>query len=782
MTSFETAAQIHRNTQSDGQAFLPEGVRRVLRQMLFFLGGLLLSAVQLTAGISPFGVCFLAAVPTRYIFAAGTGAAAGYLLTLDSVSALRNVAALISVAVLSRLLCEFERVRRIRLLPSCIAATVILLTGAALLLADGFTLSSAAMLLGESALSFAMTYFFAQALDAVRGLLRSEGLPVQALPGVCVTACLLLSSVSDIAILQISPARIATVVLLLSISRLYCEAGGAIAGLAAAAAFLLDPAVGAGAVGFATAGFAAGICAHTKRGFGVGFALTAMGSVLLFTGADFSAAYLFAEAVIGAILFLCIPKKWRRNACRFIAQRQSKQAGAPGRQAFLKQLSRATTAVEMLSQTVQNASKILDSAVPAQAQTRFARAKEAVCDNCGRYAYCWEQHRRDTLQAFAQMDIPLRESKPLCAENIPAAMQARCIRLTALTESLQRFSMRDAEHSAAQARFRELRQANAERFDGVVDMLEALSAEFAEEFHFDESAASRVCETLGNTYGVAVQNVLCAYTAGDTLRLEMTFPTPTVLPSQADLRETLETVTGRQLELPILQEVSAGTEAIFCERTAFRVEAAAAKIPADREKQSGDSYESFYDGRGGYYVVLSDGMGQGTRAALDSTLAVQMTATLLKAGIDVHSALKMVNASLMLKSDAESLATLDILHIDLYTGEAGFYKAGAAKSLLRRKEKCMEIKRAALPVGILRDVRFGCCTGTLQPGDLVVLASDGVFDYAEQPFKKAVCNLNLHTDCATIAKLLAETVKQKNAAPRSDDITVIALKIRNNAE
>ena len=127
MTSFETAAQIRRNTQSDGQAFLPAGVRRVLRQMLFFLGGLLLSSLQLTAGLSPFGVCFLAAVPTRYIFAAGTGAAAGYLLTLDSVSALRNVAALISVAVLSVLLCEFERVRRIRLVPSCVAATVILL-------------------------------------------------------------------------------------------------------------------------------------------------------------------------------------------------------------------------------------------------------------------------------------------------------------------------------------------------------------------------------------------------------------------------------------------------------------------------------------------------------------------------------------------------------------------------------------------------------------------------------------------------------------------------------
>lgn len=782
LTSFDTAEKLRRDAQTDGQAVLPLGVRRVLWQMLSFLGGLLLSSVQLTAGLSPFGVCFLAAVPTRFIFAAGTGAAAGYLLTLDSVSALRNVAALISVAVLSRLMCEFERVRRIRLLPSCIAATVILLTGAAVLAADGIALSAAALLLGEAALSFAVTYFFAQALDAVRGVLSAQGLPQQALPGFCVTVFLLLSSVSDIAIFGISPARIAAVFLLLVFSKIYCEAGGAIAGLAAAGAFLLDSAVGATAAGFAAAGFAAGIFSHSKRGFGVGFALAAMGAVLLFVGTGSTGVYLFAEAAVGAILFLCIPKKWRQKAARLTAPRQSVQMSAPGKQAFLTQLGRATAAVETLSQTVQKASKILDDTAPAQAQTRFARAKEAVCDTCGRYTYCWEQHRRDTLQAFAQMDVPLRASKPLSAENIPTAMQARCIRLTALAESLQRFSVRDAEHNAAQAKISELRQANAERFDGVVDMLEALSAEFSEELRFDEAAASRVGEALENTYGVAAENVVCAYTAGDTLRLEMTFPQTAALPSEAELRACLETVTGRRLELPLLQTDAAGKQATFCERTLYRVEAAAAKITADREKRSGDSYESFYDGRGGYYVVLSDGMGQGMRAALDSTLAVQMTAALLKAGIDVHSTLKMVNASLMLKSDTESLATLDILHIDLYTGDACFYKAGAAKSLLRRQTKCMEIKRAALPVGILRDVRFGCCTGKLLEGDLVIMASDGAFDYAEQPFKKAVGNVNLQKDCTQIAEQLAKTAKQKTTAPRSDDITVIALKIRNNTE
>lgn len=68
---------------------LPKGVRRTLLHMFLFLCGLLLASVRTGDLLSPFGVSFLAAVPSRYILSAGLGAAAGYILTQDSVSALR---------------------------------------------------------------------------------------------------------------------------------------------------------------------------------------------------------------------------------------------------------------------------------------------------------------------------------------------------------------------------------------------------------------------------------------------------------------------------------------------------------------------------------------------------------------------------------------------------------------------------------------------------------------------------------------------------------------------
>ena len=223
-----------------------------------------------------------------------------------------------------------------------------------------------------------------------------------------------------------------------------------------------------------------------------------------------------------------------------------------------------------------------------------------------------------------------------------------------------------------------------------------------------------------------------------------------------------------------------GLHLTYCERAAIAVEAAAAKITAEDEPLCGDSYESFYDGRGNYVVILSDGMGQGTRAALDSTMATTLTAKLVRAGIRYSSALKMVNSSLILKSKDESLATLDILNIDLYTGRATFYKAGAAKSILLRQGKYMEVKKASLPAGILRDISFATAEGLLQEGDLLLLGSDGAFEDAPQAVKHALAQTKPEDSSAEISERIARAAKKQNATGRCDDITVIALKIKKN--
>lgn len=748
--------------------------------MFLFLCGLLLASVRAGEVVSPFGASFVAAVPTRYILSAGLGAAAGYILTQDSVAALRYIAALLSAGVLARLACEFEKIRNFRLLPSCISFLVCFLTGMALLAADGMRLESFFLYLAESAAAFAVAYFFASAMDTAKGLSGDNGISVRALPAVLFSLFLLLASFSDVALFGVSFARVLLVYAMLLTAWFYKEPGGAICGVAATVVFLTDPNVGLAACAYGAAGLLCAVFFHSKRYFGTILFFVSFAAAFLLTGNDADKFYLLAEVFAGCGLFLVTPRTLLEKAERLTADRVTSAQSNPQRQEILHRLHSAAHAVDEMSHSVRSVSEILRYSMLPEEKDAFARARDEVCVGCGRYAVCWEKNCRDTLAALDGMGKVLKTNEALKASHVPTAFANRCIKLTSLLDSLNRQYVRSTERAAAQRKIEDIRSATADQFDGLCDILKEFSGEISEELTFDESAASRVRAALQNEFGLSESMVTCIYNTEGKLRLELELPAATAEMDRAAMKTALEEAVGRPLELPYSESTPTGLHLTYCERAAVAVEAAAAKITADNEPLCGDSYESFYDGRGNYVVILSDGMGQGTRAALDSTMATTLTAKLVRAGIRYTSALKMVNSSLILKSKDESLATLDILNIDLYTGRAAFYKAGAAKSILLRKGKYMEVKKASLPAGILRDVSFATAEGLLQEGDLVLLGTDGAFEDAPQAVKHALAQVQPQDSSAAIAEKVARAAKTQSTAGRCDDITVIALKIKKN--
>ena len=118
----------------------------------------------------------------------------------------------------------------------------------------------------------------------------------------------------------------------------------------------------------------------------------------------------------------------------------------------------------------------------------------------------------------------------------------------------------------------------------------------------------------------------------------------------------------------------------------MRSNSGACQKNAGDNRISGDCYEYFADPRGFAHIILSDGMGSGGRAAVDSIMTCNFVLKLIKAGFGFDAALKFINSALLVKAGDESLATLDIGCIDLYTGTAEFLKAGGAASFLCRAD------------------------------------------------------------------------------------------------
>ena len=135
-----------------------------------------------------------------------------------------------------------------------------------------------------------------------------------------------------------------------------------------------------------------------------------------------------------------------------------------------------------------------------------------------------------------------------------------------------------------------------------------------------------------------------------------------------------------------------------------------------------------------------------------------------------------MNVALALKSDEESGATLDLVSVDLYTGTARLFKAGAAPGFLVHGGKARAVGEASLPMGILGGVSGQSRVVHLAAGDYVVLVSDGrwVMQQLELSAAKA-------EQPDVLAKKLVEAARARAVQRgRPDDITAAVLRLENS--
>jgi stage II sporulation protein E len=131
--------------------------------------------------------------------------------------------------------------------------------------------------------------------------------------------------------------------------------------------------------------------------------------------------------------------------------------------------------------------------------------------------------------------------------------------------------------------------------------------------------------------------------------------------------------------------------------------------------------------------------------------------------------------------EGECTATLDLCEIDLFSGEACFFKCGAAASYVKRGESLFHIPAGRLPIGVLSEVDVEKTHFRLQEGDRVIFVSDGVSQTPEDALW--LCEL-LSDGWEEDTEWMAERILQAAAANagENDDRTVAILTIARAGE
>jgi hypothetical protein len=127
-------------------------------------------------------------------------------------------------------------------------------------------------------------------------------------------------------------------------------------------------------------------------------------------------------------------------------------------------------------------------------------------------------------------------------------------------------------------------------------------------------------------------------------------------------------------------------------------------------------------------VALSDGMGVGVAAAVESEPTVRLADRLLASGFGLRTVAETVNALMVLEGGEDTYATLDVALLDLVTGEAEFVKIGAPPTLLVRRGRVDRVEGHAPPSGVVHDLRVDVRRRRLGAGDWLVALTDGAYE------------------------------------------------------
>jgi stage II sporulation protein E len=152
---------------------------------------------------------------------------------------------------------------------------------------------------------------------------------------------------------------------------------------------------------------------------------------------------------------------------------------------------------------------------------------------------------------------------------------------------------------------------------------------------------------------------------------------------------------------------------------------------------------------------------------------------LLRSGLTADSSLQIVNSALMIKSEDESLSTLDVTSVDLYTGKTTLRKAGAPMTFIKKGGRVFAREMPSLPAGILNGIKFSADTVNLTTGDMVVMVSDGVITGDEKWLEKLIRTWNEGSTQELAQAVVAEAIRRRGEI-HDDDITALAIRITEN--
>lgn len=468
-------------------------------------------------------------------------------------------------------------------------------------------------------------------------------------------------------------------------------------------------------------------------------------------------------------------------------------------QQYLRKMRDATaTKVERFSDVFDALSKSFEHmdeqpAVSSEASERLtdyllSNVTEKTCQTCYKKTVCWATNAID--QTYINLKDVLSEldkNDGILSITSKKEWDIYCSRANKQVELMNQELAYLRANRQLKLQIQESRRLVANQLKGVSEVMDDFAKEIQGEIQNHSKQETQILQAL-KEFGVHVDQVEIYSLEKRNIDIEMTTPfcngkgicEKLIAPMLSDILK--ETVIVQKEECA--KFANGYCHVTFGSAKAYKVEIGIAHAAKGGGFISGDSYSTMELSGQKYALAISDGMGNGKRAHIESKETLQLLQKILQSGIKEKVAIKSVNSVLSLRTTDEIFTTLDLAMVDLQTAVVTFLKIGSAPSYIKRANKVMKVQSNNLPMGMFLDFEVDVVSEELKAGDLLIMMSDGIYDGPKHIenfdfwMRRKIQELKT-TDPQAIADLILEEVI-RTTGQIEDDMTIIVTRLDHN--
>lgn len=750
--------------------------------------GLLLGRAVILDYLNPFCTAFLAAamVQELNLFAVGTSILLGVLSLGEKGLLLKYLFTALVFIILYAV--TYRAKNEKKLMISIAAALANFAAGYFIFYVQNYYLYDLLMVIIESSLVAILIYIYDRSIPVIKNYKNRRLLSVEEVVAVTVLAAFCFVG-TEFMVAGLSVKNIFIIFIIMVFAYLGNTGTGAAVGIIMGIVQALSGAILPSAIGvYGLCGLMCGLLKNIGRfGCPMGFIISNALMTFYINGST-EVLIRFYEILAASMIFACLPAGFMKRLSGYktvIAGEYLKERSYSMRvkEHTIERLSELSGVYKALSDTLKETVQEGGYFSQTDAAQIIDQVAGRTCSVCGMGSNCWKREFYKSYQyLFNLLTIIENGGEPKKNDSFKT-FKERCLKPEEIADNLRYYYDMYRNGLSWRKKMNESRLLVSDQLKEVSAVVSDLALRIDMDVDFDRDMEELIMVGLDNE-AVRVKDVIVA-------KAENGLDVDIRIDSCGGKRECIKNIipavnkiTGKKFsKRDMACDLIHGSICSIKLKEAQRYQVATGISRINKSGTvSGDNY-SFIELRDGKFMLaLSDGMGTGPKAALESNTTITLLEKFLYAGFDKDVALKAINSMMLLRSNDETYSTIDMTVINQYTGEVEFVKVGAVSTFIKHEDSVQVIRTGTLPVGILSNIDMELVKKKLKDGDFVVMVTDGVLDCNKDIIDKekwlADMILNINTrNPQKLAEDILQSCLEANGGVAPDDMTVMAAKI-----